>query len=371
MSLNIDVVDGLVNGAGGIVRQFSYSDSMVTIIWVQFPQQAIGKHYRTQHHAYYRHHKVSNHSWTPFEKITRQFTYDKSQKTIERKQFPLRPCAAITAHRSQGQTYDTGIIHFKGRKDQQIAYVALSRFQTIEQVTLVDFNASWIRVHDHVKREMARLRASTLLLSCLRPKGKVRVLYQNVRSMFKYIGDCRRTIEIVSPDVVVYSESRLSSSIPDSHVHVEGYSNHRFDALSKGMNVYAATSIQPAHLFLHGEYEIVWWDMLIGITSIRIIALYAWNNCNLKALCNIFSELLSSSATNVVVGDFNLDAKKTLPTTLTSFFSKFLMTQVVTEATTVNQTTIDHVWTNVSKMSVFLLTSYYSDHFPIVLDFQE
>ena len=371
VSLNIDVVDGLVNGAGGTVMHFSYNQDKVCIIWVKFSLQSIGRHYRRQRYAYFRAYQVANMSWTPFERIARHFTYDKSQKPIQRKQFPLRPCAAITAHRSQGQTYNSGIIHFAGRKDQQIAYVALSRFQKIEQITLTGFDASWIKVHDHVRREMDRLRASKVRLSCLRPKGKVRVLYQNVRSLFKYIEDCKRTIEIVAPCVAVYAESRLTSNIPDSHVHVDGYSLHRFDEQSKGMTIHATGSILPTHLFLHEEYEILWWDMHVGVKSIRIIAVYAYNNCNIKGFCSILNDLLSTSINNVVVGDFNMDAKKPLSSTLTSFFSSLHMTQVVTEVTTVNHTIIDHVWTNITNMSTFLLTSYYSDHFPLVLDFQE
>ena len=137
------------------------------------------------------------------------------------------------------------------------------------------------------------------------------------------------------------------------------------------MTAYAVGSIQPTHIFRPQMCEIVWWDMNVGCSFVLIIVVYLWSNCSIKEFCNLLCDLLNTSMCIVVVGDFNLDAKTPLPATLTSFFSTFSMTQVVNEVTTVNHTIIDHVWTNAHNLSTFVLTSYFSDHFPIVLDFQE
>lgn len=43
ITINIDVGDGLFNGASGILREFTVVDEMCTIVWIEFDDKKIGK----------------------------------------------------------------------------------------------------------------------------------------------------------------------------------------------------------------------------------------------------------------------------------------------------------------------------------------
>lgn len=81
ISVNLDVADGLTNGATCVVKHIEYKTSMFrpAIIWVLFKDAKIGISRRHQ----YRHLFSMNTSisWTPIFEVKRTFVYNK--KTYE------------------------------------------------------------------------------------------------------------------------------------------------------------------------------------------------------------------------------------------------------------------------------------------------
>ena len=72
--------------------------------------------------------------------MTTQFAVGKN-KTVQvvRKQFPLRPAAAKTIHRSQGDTETKIVVNFSTKRTiPHIHYVGLSRVTTIEGLYIKD-----------------------------------------------------------------------------------------------------------------------------------------------------------------------------------------------------------------------------------------
>ena len=65
----------------------------------------------------------------------------KKSHSIIRKQFPLTPTIAITAHKAQGKTIDKIIIDLAdaptGHTDGPYAYVCLSRARSLNDITIV------------------------------------------------------------------------------------------------------------------------------------------------------------------------------------------------------------------------------------------
>ena len=75
-----------------------------------------------------------------------------------RKQFPLRPAAAKTIHRSQGDTETNIVINFNTRRAiPHIHYVGMSRVTTIEGLYITDLCESKIVVNPAVKAQMENL----------------------------------------------------------------------------------------------------------------------------------------------------------------------------------------------------------------------
>ena len=112
LTANIDVCDGLTNGAECVVQNIDYrveNSKRPSIIWVLFSQPYIGKKQRKENAHLYR--PSIDPNWTPILEITRQFQITrKSQVQILRRQFPLRPAAAKTIHRCQGDTLNEAVV---------------------------------------------------------------------------------------------------------------------------------------------------------------------------------------------------------------------------------------------------------------------
>ena len=132
ISVNVNVADGLANGASGVLQKASLTKAHNTssgILWVLFDNPQVGQQARQSHNRIYRQQGVQP-DWTPIVPTTRAFTVSR-RITVKRTQFPLRPAASKTVHRSQGDTLASAVVDLSTkRKMHGIHYVALSRVQT-------------------------------------------------------------------------------------------------------------------------------------------------------------------------------------------------------------------------------------------------
>ena len=112
-SLNTRTDDGLTNGAANVIK-------LIQVL--QFYVQGIEP------------------TWTPIKPITTQFAVGRNRTVqVVRKQFPLRPAAAKTIHRSQGDTENRIVVNLDTRLAiSHIHYVGLSRVATIEGLSITD-----------------------------------------------------------------------------------------------------------------------------------------------------------------------------------------------------------------------------------------
>ena len=153
ISLNIRRDDGLTNGAGNIIKmvQLQQADKPSGIIWVQFDHADIGEKNRHEN----RHLYVQNieSTWTPIKPVSSQFAVGKN-RTIQvvRKQFPLRPAAAKTIHRSQGSTETEIVVNFNTKR-VILHYVGLSRVTTIEGLHITELCENKIAVSPDVQKQ--------------------------------------------------------------------------------------------------------------------------------------------------------------------------------------------------------------------------
>ena len=66
-------------------------------------------------------------SLTPVEPVIRQINTKSTSFKVERKQFPLVPCEAMTIYKSQGGTYEKIVVNLKKAMTRSELYVACSR----------------------------------------------------------------------------------------------------------------------------------------------------------------------------------------------------------------------------------------------------
>jgi hypothetical protein len=96
LSLNLNISDGLANGAGGVLKQFQLTStdrSATGILWMQFDDPVIGSQARLQNRSIFT--NEIDPLWTPIHPVCRQFQIGTNlSKQVMRKKFPVRLSAA-------------------------------------------------------------------------------------------------------------------------------------------------------------------------------------------------------------------------------------------------------------------------------------
>lgn len=158
MIQNVDIKDGLTNGASCQLMHVELSNNLPTLLWVLFTDQDIGSDTRKEYRHLYK--SNINQSWTPVHFLTRQFQVGKYENVhVMRKQFPLKPAAASTVHKCQGISLSNAVISFKGRIQSHMVYVALSRVTSLQGLHVLDFDHKKITIDKTVSAEISRLRS--------------------------------------------------------------------------------------------------------------------------------------------------------------------------------------------------------------------
>ncbi|GFV30800.1 ATP-dependent DNA helicase [Trichonephila clavipes] len=163
ITMNLDVEDGLVNGAIGTLKYIEYltEDEQVTIygttevdvepqpststripkrvrIWLEFPNPSMGQLCRVKAKPHVmRKRDVLDLKWTPI--VTRAANIPLGGNIkCRRNQFRLCPASAITIHKSQGGTFDEVVFNYDKSQQIQLVYVALSRVTSIDGLYLTN-----------------------------------------------------------------------------------------------------------------------------------------------------------------------------------------------------------------------------------------
>ena len=383
ISLNIRTDDGMTNGAGNVIKrvQVHQTDRPSGIIWVQFDHAVVGE--KTRHDNRQLYVQGIEPTWTPIKPVTTQFAVGRNRTVqVVRKQFPLRPAAAKTIHRSQGDTETRVVVNFDTRRAiPHIHYVGLSRVTTIEGLYITDLCEDKIAISDDVRQEMKRLRCEGKLCLCISPVYRAKEIpfklcFLNARSLHKHIQDVRRDFNYSSTDVNIFSESRFSPSDSDCMYTIDGYSLFRNDSALTGIvrpfggtAVYSRTDYFPGYPYCHNLYgiEITIMRFMI-LPRVTIIGVYRSPRIPVRQLCIALRELLTLVSTHfsIFIGDFNINwFDETDRTPLYNLFVRDnTYTQKVSCCTTDNRTCIDHIYSNLpqSQVNFHVLETYFSDH---------
>ena len=215
LTVNVDVSDGLVNGARGeVVHVVISNEHNVVKILVKFDNQTVGlkaiqsSPFRT---AYPNAVPLIKHEATFLLRGRRG-------NDIKRLQFPLTLAWATTIHKVQGLTLDEIVVDMKGgRFNAGQAYVAFSRVKTLQGLHILNFNASAIKKSDAVEEEMARLNDKLLpplpQLQCHSlSDSHVTISLLNVRSINAKMPDILCDDNLKCASVLCFCETWLNPS---------------------------------------------------------------------------------------------------------------------------------------------------------------
>ncbi|XP_070548510.1 uncharacterized protein [Ptychodera flava] len=390
ITANIDVEDGMTNGAGCIVQQIDFrmtntSSNRPSIIWVKFDDENIG-HFR-RHKYRHLYHTTINKQWTPIFDIKRQFPQSRYNKhvSVMRIQFPLTPSAAKTIHKSQGSTMDEVVINMAGNKTDHIHYVAISRVTTLNGLHIVDLNKSKISISEAVRNEMFRLRQHIKLHLCFTPLYELpndhcKIVFLNARSLHKHFADLQSEQNLLAADIIGIAESRLTTCDTNETYSLPNYNIYRNDQIT---DQNATHVIRPYHglvLYLRQTYELlnikyhtttavefIYADLLTSLRQqIQLVILYKSPRCSLQTFQEQLTQYLlpnlNLSMPLIIMGDFNLDILSGNIALLNFVINTCSCHQLITEETTDNHTALDLIFINRPIISSGTLEISWSDH---------
>ena len=368
--MNLRTEDGMTNGAGNVIKlvQVHQQDKPSGIVWVQFDHSVVGQKTRNENRHLYL--QGIEQTWTPIKPVTTQFAVGKN-KTVQvvRKQFPLRPAAAKTIHRSQGDTETKIVVNFSTKRTiPHIHYVGLRRVTTIEGLYITGLCENKIAVHPDVKKEMERLRTSARLKLCISPLYEItgsvlKLCYLNARSVHKHIQDLCNDLNYLSADINIFAETRFSLQDTDEMYYIPGYELFRNDNSnsSNASRPYGGTAVYskipyltgyPCCNNIHGiELTII---KIISPVDWTIIGIYRSPKVPVTQLCQAIAETLNSITPDdnvIILGDFNINWL--VETERTPLFNLLVKDkhykQLISTYTTDNKTLIDHIYTNIKS----------------------
>ena len=380
--LNIDVDDGLTNGASCVVRNFDFRVSgskRCSIVWVEFDDKLVGKSWSRK----YRHLYTSNINslWVPILETTRKFqvTYFKTY-LIVRRQFPLCISAGKTIHKAQGSTMKQSVMHFGTKAISHLHYVGLSRVSSLLGVHILKLNAEKIVTSPEVEEEMERLRSERTLKPSLPNlsmwKMSFKICFQNCRSLSRHFPDICKEVNLLSADILGLVETRVhDQSLFTSTYLIDGFSvNSSMQKESPhGIALYYKCSLPNISFHLFSNIECV---LIKTAYDLMICFIYCSPSASSLSNYKIFMENIVKVVGNafnkfILMGDFNFEVNDNISRL---FENEYGLRQLIRNVTTDYDSCLDHIYTNINEDHIKAsgtLESYYSDHKPIFLVFEQ
>ena len=384
ITINLNVADGIANGSTCVVKCVECRMKETTrpsIVWVLFSDAAIGTATRQKYRHLY--HDNIDQTWTPIFEVSRNFLYNR--KSFQRSNFPLKPAAAKTVHKSQGCTVDEVVVDLSQtntKKVPHIHYVALSRVRKLENLYITNFNEEALSVDGRVIEEMGRLRneckVSLSYVPLYSTDGEdLKIVLNNARSLHKHFVDVRSEPNVIAADVIGITESRLVASDVDADYHIEGYKMVRLDQTRTNTNsrpphglvmyVKDEQACECIPLYTSKVQECLLCRLhLTTMGDIQIVLLYSSPSCELNDFKNMINAHIKPNVNKerplLIMGDFNFDIFKQNASLLQFMNEMFSCRQLVQKSTTDYGSCLDLMFSNCQNMYSDVIECYWSDH---------
>lgn len=142
VTTNVDVEDGLVNGAMGQLKYIEHAEDdpneKIVKLWIKFDNDVIGALLRIKSRPIvYSKPGILQPDWTPISRRSANIKLSSSIK-CKRIQFPIVSASALTVHKSQGGTFSEIVYEYDKSQDQQLVYVGLSRVTSLDGLYLTN-----------------------------------------------------------------------------------------------------------------------------------------------------------------------------------------------------------------------------------------
>ena len=381
---NVDVEDGLTNGATGVVKQIDFrmeGTNRPSIIWVLFDDPRVGRTTREKYRKLYN--SSINTDWTPVFDVQRTFIVN--YKTFQRIQFPLTPASGKSVWKAEGATVDRVVVDLSQektiRKIPHIHYVALSRVKRLKDLYILNMNEASMALDDNVNVEMHRLRTEAALELCYVPlyktdPGKIKIAFNNARSLHKHFRDVEFEPNVLAADAIGFAETRLCRRDENVHYALKRFRLIRLDDAEK------ESGIRPHHglaLYVKEYFQIQkvvkmqcksFEFIFAGIYSIQrgyvqVVVLYKYPRSSQpdfrKDIHHHLRPVIDLSVRLVILGDFNIQIDCVNTEFVKVMETSFRCRQQIKQTTTDSGSILDLIFSNCEAFCD-VVEAYWTDH---------
>lgn len=409
ITCNIDVEDGIVNGAIGIAKYLEYDEDdnqILKRIWIYFENPAIGNKLKIKSRPLVASRPgVLSGDWTPITKRHAKISMSNTVKCT-RVQFPLTPACALTIHKSQGGSFNEVVYKYDSSQLQQLVYVALSRVTTIEGLFLINEKNIFSFVHkkgcdapniQELRQELSRLQNHKLETVCDRAKKFLNgsnhtFMFINVQSLKAHTTDIETDIIMQSINCLLLSETWVNNEVNLKDFQLICHYK-RPNVRAGGVSIYVKNMIAKRHEIDRTTSEIgdlCAIEISINHQQILLASIYINPNTPINEIILFISRhfiqysknigIISNSLANadlhkipiILCGDFNIDfSKKENENFLKFMLDSFgLILSSPKTATTLGGSCIDAIFSRNISLECHIYMSYFSYHMPILCKIQ-
>ena len=232
VTTNINVSDGLFNGATGILKAIEYGVKAGTAVpstpisaWLQFCHPSIGQELRSNPWIRQRAERSGfPTSWTPVDRMSRVLNKKLHGMEVTRKQIPLQAANGMTVNKAQGSSLEKVVAFVGNFISREKLYVACSRATSLEGLFIVGrFKPPCSPGKaDPVTIEMNELHKSTYVFRMHFPDPTERngIYYHNIEGFLSHQPDILGDARITSHDYLVLVEPRITIA---NTINLNGY----------------------------------------------------------------------------------------------------------------------------------------------------
>jgi len=385
--INIDIQDGLFNGATGILKHIEYAPDDVNKkipirVYIEFPEQRIGAKKRLKYRFHQQQHGI-NTNWTPleFEKRPIRKAVSHMSAKVYRRQFPLMAADGMTINKAQGSSFKTMVLRLTSGIRRDLLYSGCSRSFTSDGLYLDGNFIAPGPPPAYILKELKRLRNLPIQLSIQflqdYPPSSLKIIFHNVESLHRYHADVNADRCFMAADVIALVEPHTDPGATYTFSNFNCISRHDPEnkKSSYGSFLLGKERVQD-HMrnitFNSSSSSTGHIDLTtFALFGITFVIVYRSPSSKVTDFRKILSEkLLKHREENiVVVGDMNMDINKAdIRTSLFDLFEEAGLTlKLPFESSTDGGSQIDTCYSNLPDINCWYYESVFSYHKPICI----
>jgi hypothetical protein len=342
LTTNINVEDGLVNGAMGTIKYCTKTTmGKFHIIWVEFDDMNIGLSLRRAYHGLYQNNKQLQKSWTPIVAIYKQFQTGamgkKKHFLISRIQFPLEISFARTLTKMQGMSVDCKhYIDFEdlrkhGKSDKQTQHnepnayvVGLSRATNPSNLKILNgFKESQIGRNEKADNEIDRLRndPSTKIVfkvpDLLEMEG-IKIVFYNLQGLQSSTKLEKLTMDtnLMAADILLGAETNLNNKSTPDQYSIPGFQSKPLigntQQIGRGLILYSKTAINDNNLQQIMRNDVEYGRYKTSFKGKEIVVLFIYRSekysiCQFRNHVMHLVDELQGAKNVLIIGDMNTE----------------------------------------------------------------